>query len=162
MNWDALGAIAESIGALGVMLSLAYLSIQVRTNNRSLQIENQDRVNTHQSTFRMALITDPDVATIMDKGLRQTEPLDRIEKIRFDALMSQLFWGCYQVWQRYYHNDDGSWRNGTAPAIVFYLRSPGGANWWRKSRTQFIDGFVKAVDEAEQAAVSRPVDRPRQ
>lgn len=30
MNWDAIGALAESIGAIGVMATLAYLAIQVR------------------------------------------------------------------------------------------------------------------------------------
>lgn len=159
MNWDAVGAIAESIGAIGVMISLAYLSIQVRTSNRYLKIENQDRVNTHQSTFRMALITDPDVATIMDKGLQQTEPLTRIEVIRFDALMSQLLWGCYQAWQRYYEDDDGSWRNGTAPTVVSILRTPGGANWWRRRKAQFIDEFVRAVDEAQEAAIAERRER---
>lgn len=34
MNWEALGAIAEFIGGLGVILSLVYLSIQVRVSNR--------------------------------------------------------------------------------------------------------------------------------
>ena len=31
MNWDALGAIAELLGAIAVFLTLAYLTIQVRT-----------------------------------------------------------------------------------------------------------------------------------
>ena len=30
MNWDAIGAIAEGIGALAVVITLAYLAIQVK------------------------------------------------------------------------------------------------------------------------------------
>ena len=30
MNWDALGAIAEMLGAVAVFFTLAYLALQVR------------------------------------------------------------------------------------------------------------------------------------
>lgn len=34
MNWDALGAIAELIGAIAVVLTLLYLAVQIRQSNR--------------------------------------------------------------------------------------------------------------------------------
>ena len=37
MNWDALGAIGEVVGAAAVVLTLAYLAVQVRQNTRSTQ-----------------------------------------------------------------------------------------------------------------------------
>ncbi len=37
MNWEALGAIAELIGGLGVIATLAYLAIQIRQNTRSMR-----------------------------------------------------------------------------------------------------------------------------
>ena len=37
MNWDAIGAIAETLGAVGVIASLAYLAGQVRDSRRSLR-----------------------------------------------------------------------------------------------------------------------------
>ena len=41
MNWEALGAIAELLGALAVFLTLAYLTIQVRQNSKALDLQNQ-------------------------------------------------------------------------------------------------------------------------
>jgi hypothetical protein len=41
MNWDALGAIAELLGAIAVFLTLAYLAIQVRQNSRALEEQNK-------------------------------------------------------------------------------------------------------------------------
>ena len=32
MNWDAIGAVGEMIGALAVVVTLAYLALQVRTS----------------------------------------------------------------------------------------------------------------------------------
>jgi len=37
MNWDAVGAIAELIGATAVVLTLVYLSIQLRQNTRAVE-----------------------------------------------------------------------------------------------------------------------------
>ena len=41
MNWDALGAVAELMGAIAVFLTLAYLTVQVRQNSRALDLQNQ-------------------------------------------------------------------------------------------------------------------------
>ena len=39
MDWDMLAAVAQLVAALGVIVSLAYLSIQVRRENRALAVE---------------------------------------------------------------------------------------------------------------------------
>jgi hypothetical protein len=41
MNWDAVGAIAELLGAIAVFLTLAYLTIQVRQNAKAIAQQNQ-------------------------------------------------------------------------------------------------------------------------
>ena len=35
MNWDAIGATGEWAGAIGVIVTLAYLAIQIRQSGRS-------------------------------------------------------------------------------------------------------------------------------
>ena len=55
MNWDALGAVAESLGALGVIATLIYLAIQVKhskkaTEANTRQIRGQAFVQLHVST----------------------------------------------------------------------------------------------------------------
>ena len=37
MTWDAVGAIAELLGALGVILTLLYLSWQIENNSKQLE-----------------------------------------------------------------------------------------------------------------------------
>ena len=39
MNWEAVGALAEGLGAIGVIVSLLYLASQVRTNTRASRVE---------------------------------------------------------------------------------------------------------------------------
>jgi hypothetical protein len=37
MHWDALGAVAEFLGALGVIASLFYVASQIRRNSTALE-----------------------------------------------------------------------------------------------------------------------------
>ena len=41
MNWDALGAIAETFGALAVVATLLYLSLQIRQNSKVLSLNEK-------------------------------------------------------------------------------------------------------------------------
>ena len=36
MNWEAVGAISEVVGAIGVIATLAYLAVQIRQNSAHL------------------------------------------------------------------------------------------------------------------------------
>ena len=39
MNWDAISAVAETVGSLAVLITLAYVAIQLRTANKQREIE---------------------------------------------------------------------------------------------------------------------------
>lgn len=42
MNWDAIGAIGEIIGATAVFLTLAYLALQIRQSTKAIQASAVD------------------------------------------------------------------------------------------------------------------------
>jgi hypothetical protein len=44
MNWEAIGAVGEIVGALAVVLSLIYLAIQVRQNSNMARAESRLRL----------------------------------------------------------------------------------------------------------------------
>ena len=77
MNWDAIGAIGEILGATAVLVSLIYLSIQIRHNSR--QVEEQTRalnadsvtaIETAHSNFRRSIINSPQVASLWRQAFR--------------------------------------------------------------------------------------------
>ena len=37
MNWDAIGAIGEIVGAIAVIVTIGYLALQMRRNTRSVR-----------------------------------------------------------------------------------------------------------------------------
>ena len=38
MNWEAAGALGEILGAIGVILTLVYLAIQIKRNTAALRV----------------------------------------------------------------------------------------------------------------------------
>ncbi|MBW2498391.1 MAG: hypothetical protein JRF61_14050, partial [Deltaproteobacteria bacterium] len=67
MNWDAIGAIAELLGAVGVIASLVYLATQIRQSRQQMQENTRAlRAGTYQDFQRKVddafnrLIVDPE------------------------------------------------------------------------------------------------------
>jgi hypothetical protein len=94
MNWDALGAIAEAAGAIGVMLTLLYLAFQTRQNTRVLE----QTTRMHESSVYRAnidgvmnlqgiLAQDDQLALIWKKGLANGD-LSELELARFESYLN--------------------------------------------------------------------------
>ena len=81
MNWEAIGAIGELLGAAGVIATLGYLAFQIRQNNRHLAQEaQQSRSQSTREAF-LALADNGELAAILVKDA-QGEALDATEAFR--------------------------------------------------------------------------------
>ena len=52
VNWEAVGAIAEMLGAVAVFLTLAYLAVQVRQSNIVTREQAQYHASKSNALFR--------------------------------------------------------------------------------------------------------------
>ena len=59
MNWDAIGAIGEIVGAIAVVVSLIYLSIQIRTSSSLAKAQMFQSAAAEQSRVADAVTNDP-------------------------------------------------------------------------------------------------------
>ena len=90
-----LGNFGEFVGAIAVVATLIYLSIQVRHSKQSIDQSNQlaevaamDESLRSFSAFRLLLASDPDVARIWDEG-RNRADLSETDRTRFFALVRE-------------------------------------------------------------------------
>ena len=51
MNWEAIGAVGEILGAAGVIITLVYLASQLRQNTRALRSESYQHWNEVSSSY---------------------------------------------------------------------------------------------------------------
>ena len=75
MNWSAIGAIGEILGALAVFVSLIYLGAQIRANTRQSKAAMASGVTVEQSRLLESLGR-PDLAEIAVKILTGAEMSD--------------------------------------------------------------------------------------
>ena len=59
MNWDAIGAVGEVVGAIAVIATLVYLSLQIRQQNKSQQLEVKESILEGFNRANEHLATDP-------------------------------------------------------------------------------------------------------
>jgi hypothetical protein len=115
MNWDAIGAIAEAIGALAVIITLIYLTFQLRQNTRAIE----------HSTYR-GVIDNPEIAELYIAGMRGDE-LSSSDRLRFSLLMNTLFghWG--------HAFEAGNFDVVNTSQIAGVLSYLGGAAHWKRA-----------------------------
>lgn len=64
MNWDAIGAIGEIVGALAVVVTLMYLSIQTRHNSKISLTSMELELRNNASSINDLLMSDPIVSEL--------------------------------------------------------------------------------------------------
>jgi hypothetical protein len=67
MNWDAIGAVGEILGAIGVVASLFYVGQQVKEGSRATRGQTFESLSTALSTTANLFVEDP---TLLDIGAR--------------------------------------------------------------------------------------------
>ena len=89
MNWEAIGAVGELIGSVAVVLTIAYLAVQIRQSGKA-----SISVSTNQSRSAVtdvigAISSNTDAVNTYSQGLLDRDSLERHEKIRFDLIIFQ-------------------------------------------------------------------------
>ena len=105
MNWEALGAIGEVVGAIAVVLTLAYLAIQVRQNSNALDQQNkvekaktvQDRVEPVMRYMQLQ-ITSSENLKVMYEVLHNPDWFDRDEHDPLDFMRAQNIPVAYRMY----------------------------------------------------------------
>lgn len=163
MNWEAIAALGEIIGAFGVIVTLAFLAFQIRQNTRLLQTnttqleQNQEFAaaeaigqSNQQQASMLAIAQSGELSAILDKGLRCYGELSKQEKLRFANLMGPLMGGVATQWER--QQLLSSDIQDVAPDhLLFaldYLSTPGGSQWWRQYREMYPARFRACIDDA--------------
>ena len=87
MNWDAIGAIGEVVGALAVFISLLYLALQIRSSRRSDQIIAAAGVASAVDVWLSQIVCDEKLYELYRRGLTDYDSLNKSEKGRFSLMV---------------------------------------------------------------------------
>jgi type I site-specific restriction-modification system R (restriction) subunit len=96
MNWDAIGAVAETMAAIGVIITLIYLAAQIRESNRTntaialqhMAAKSQDRL--------IAVASNPSLAAVFGKSFNDLDEIQQSQAMFFMRALSQDLHDQYQ------------------------------------------------------------------
>ena len=148
MNWDAVAAISESLGALGVIVTLFYLAVQIRQNSRLVRAPTSSVTTAAINAITSLIAQDPEVARIYWSGLADRDSLSEIDRQRFNSLVSSTL---FVIGLEYAFFLDGAvnervWRS-RVEQLRWQLRLRGVQQWWREWSVLFEPDFQQFVNE---------------
>ncbi len=145
LNWDAIGAVAELAGAVGVILSLVYLALQIRqntaqmnTNSSLMRAESRRHWNAAASNVNLVLAQDEKVADVFRRGLASYDSLPPKEQMQFTFMISEMLSALLLSFdeERESVAMPGSFERA-ANSYRFIFDSPGGREFWQVHGQRF-------------------------
>ncbi len=142
MNWTAIGATGEMIGAIGVSASVHYLARQMRSAAQDARRAAAQAVFTKMNTVYESVSANPQLADVFMRGTANLSALGPAEAMQFSALLLG-FVRSYQEILHYKRRgavEDWVWES-VELVVLPTLTTPGGLEWWAKRRSWFTATF---------------------
>ncbi len=94
MNWEAIGAIGEVGGAIAVVVTLVYLTRQIRQSTHATGVAAYQQSQQQIYAMSVAIATDPELAEIFARAFAGgIDSLGPSDGVRFEAAMSTYYFG---------------------------------------------------------------------
>ncbi len=154
MNWDAISAVSELVGAVGVIASLLYLAVQVRGSTRASAVQAKLESTRLLNDFIDSLISNPELNDLWLRGLADLGSLSKAEYYRFSNMSLKAFWffsaGHFQFRAGTITEDDF---HEMLTVLRYWLRGPGCRAWWVKIGRDSVAPHLRKFVEAEIAGI---------
>ncbi len=147
MDWDAVGAIGEVLGALAVVATLGYLAIQIRQNTKAVRIQTYQAIM--DSSNRLAdSLASQNVDDVYRKGRKDPQGCTPEEWAQFVLIAGQVV-NLYEGLFLHHQSgaiDDDFFRNRWM-TFQRIINQPGfRLMWTEKMDAYYASSFNSAVD----------------
>jgi hypothetical protein len=103
VNWDAVTAIGQAVGALGVIVSLIYLGLQVRADARARRAQTMLEIERAYSDVMASISHHADLSDILIRAGEDMSSLTNAELYRFLMLQGQVWRAFEYAFLQYRH-----------------------------------------------------------
>lgn len=136
MNWDAVGAVAETVGALAVLVTLIYLALQVRQARKVQLAESIRATRAERREFFLSLRDSPYIHEILEKRAEGAE-LTYSETSRLTAHHAANWAQLYSAWLQ----DDLGLSGGYNTTMAANFRF----SWSIPGAEEFVDQYGRSL-----------------
>jgi len=156
MNWEAIGAIGEIVGALAVVTTLLYLSVQLRQYQRTSVAEGSSKGHELHSAWRNTIVQNTDAAGALAKA-NSGEKLSERERVQLEFFADELFISSVvsDQFSRHsgtFYDDEAYWRY----LVDILQRNPGLLPEWDRIQKNVMDLISPEYRAQVNAALAEP------
>ena len=159
MNWEAIGALGELVGAAAVVLTLFYLARQVREasdearqNQVELRRTRYDALNRELTRTSHEWATSSDLSAIVVQGFSDASSLSPTDTFRLYASLHRFFRGLEAL---FVYSDEGGIHNwgteGWRVALADFISWPGVQAYWNDRQHWYSEAFRAEVARLKSA-----------
>jgi hypothetical protein len=143
-----IGNLAEAVAAIGVIVSLAYLAVQIQQNTNAIQAASYQSVADQIADFQQGLAQNRDLARIYLTGIENPEQLTPTEKVQFEYHLGMLF-ARFDTAVELYNRGMIDERAMTPYSrfILYHFQFPGVAEYWENSDVFFSDAARSCIED---------------
>ena len=150
MNWEAISASGEIIGAAAVVVSVLYLALQVRSQVRETRLTAIHEVSEGFREGIAATFMDPGLAELFVYGKDDPDALTPAQRVQFIAFVQRN----YRVWEDAFYQKnlgrlDGPLWHSMERQYAALLSWPGIRWVWEIRSDFFTPAFRDYVDNVE-------------
>ena len=157
MNWEAIGAVGELIGAVTVFLTLLYLAIQIRQNSQAVKNTAAQALLSELNGCLRLGSSNPDTARAVILGQTLFDELSEEGRAQFItwifAWMRTIELAYFQYVQGYI--DEEIWE-GQVAHLQQITHAPAVKKWWSHRRHFFSTRFQNYIDELPAPKINVP------
>jgi hypothetical protein len=144
MNWVAIGAIGEILAAVAVLVTLIYLSLQVRQANLHAKSQARQRMIEQTQDELHLIVNDPSIHELFVRD----GSLGPDEQVKLNAFLVSFM--RQREWEWFQHRDgviDQAAFESYYTVIPLLLANERVRRWWeRVGKSGFNEAFVQEVD----------------
>ncbi len=155
MNWEAIGAIGEVVGAAGVILTLVYLAFQIRQNTAQLEhaakmarVSAQTTSNETLRENRQSIFETAEMAEIYHLGNLDPLELSDVQILRYRLVMQNVTEVMLEICTQSYTTNFSPeiWNTQGLSLVQRVLETPGGQWFWKEYQDNYTNSFRNEVD----------------
>lgn len=145
INWDALGALGEILGSIGVLISLIYLAMQMKHSAAETRDASIHSVMELAIQFRAESYSG-ELAEIRMKSAMNKE-LTPLEKLKFEGYLSALFELNELVFVQYQKDKlDPEYFEAWGRRTEAAMSIPNIRQFWKRTKSGYRKSFVEYID----------------
>lgn len=148
MNWEAIGAISEMVGAIAVVITLAYLALQIRQSTRATKAAAVSASHLSLRENRHAILASAELSSLFESGSTNPMSLTELERKRFVWMMLNGVDALLDIYTQTLETgfSPETWHTQGEWAVLRILGNDGGRWFWDSFSGNYPSYFRKEID----------------